>query len=503
MAGNAHTGNNNTSGETVVKDIVAPTWAGKVTNTVSTQPGTANFFNNSGQKYYNNNTGNLTFVINSTTADPTINGETYYIIPFNGMSELSPLTYTDYDFTALGSTDIINVTIPSNTFKTNLTGLSINNTTDLKFSITGIDIAGNPSAQTFLQTDSETPVDFSFRYDITAPALTSITFTPDGDPTTYVKIGEDLDVTLTLTGNETGAALVTGTSNINGESVTEFDDFTFGTNTPGIIRYAVTEGDNFIANSAEIPFALNIRDIAGNIMTVQASDDVFEGAQPGIDATVPTYTLNTYTLTPETNSDVSTVGAFTSGNITASSSVVNLATTRIQTVLNLSAAAANLDGATLRVYPSYSATSGYNSYFTYTLMGTNNFDLNTLISDLSGPQDGEDGGDDFVWNSSANGDVNLFLKFRFVSVGGNVGAMFPTNGLGNFPVDIDRPTASSIDVVTSATGTNYGAFSLLTGQYTNADYVGHKVVFDEIVNITATGFFYTEYSYSGSDFLPT
>jgi len=499
--GNAHVGNNTTSTETINKDIVAPAWVGTVTNTVNSTPGAAAFFDNAGQLYYNNNTGDLTFNVNSTTPDASITGRTFYLLPRNVVANSNlVVAYENYDFVGLANTNVINHSITGAYFKTDLTGLGIANTVNLKFVVTGTDIAGNPSVQSFLTENNEfEPLDFVFRYDVTAPTASGIEFSSNGEEYVGVNTNEETEVLINVyfTGvNESGGEFISGSFNgiaLDDQSFTE--NYVSG-NTNFYATYIVEEGHTYRGDDEEVPFSLTMRDLAGNITTVtNNSPDVdYTYDQPGIDPIIPNINPNdVLAIDPYDEYDVKTTYIFGAND---GDNVINRDYTDLLKVeITFDEVPLNLfDGGWVQIYPSYGSI--FNSWG-YEYVDVDNLDGNTLtfyfplgeIKSIDNDVDDEDVAE-FDWSDDA---TNIKFKFRFFSNAENVGAMFPAAPI-EMLVDYKRPIPTTASSVISATGTNYAAFSILedggfgTTGITNADYIGHNVTFDEEVYVSETDF---------------
>lgn len=113
--------------------------------------------------------------------------------------------------------------------------------------------------------------------DANKPAITALTFTPSSG---WHKIGDSF--TLTVSAGESGLSATTFT--VNGKSV--LNSFTDNGNGTCSVTYTVSEGDNGISESDQIPVNIVLQDAAGN------SNDAYTlpataNATPAIDAGAP------------------------------------------------------------------------------------------------------------------------------------------------------------------------------------------------------------------------
>ncbi|MCF7800769.1 MAG: hypothetical protein K9N34_02000, partial [Candidatus Marinimicrobia bacterium] len=144
----------------------------------------------------------------------------------------------------------------------------------IPISITLVDSAGNLSAE-FTNTpgSASTPT-----IDAHAPVISNVTFQPTSGT---LGIGDSLIVTITAT--ETGLTAGSTTVNSVDVSTTLVDE---ADNTYTLV-YVVSEGDNVIADNAQIPVSIVLQDAAGNNSTTYTTSPPAVNT-PAIDSAKPT-----------------------------------------------------------------------------------------------------------------------------------------------------------------------------------------------------------------------
>lgn len=205
-----------------------------------------------------------TLTVNITAGEAGLTGSS---ITVNGQSVISTLTdlgggsYRVKYGVVAGDTDIAqNSTIP--------------------ISITLVDSAGNVS-NTFTTSPGATSTP---AIDANRPVISGVTFSPTSGS---LAIGDTLTVTVT-TGESglTAGAITVNTVDV-ASTLTDNSDNTYS------LTYIVSEGDNAIADNAQIPISIVLLDGAGNSSTTYTTSPAAENA-PGIDPTRPTITNVTF-----------------------------------------------------------------------------------------------------------------------------------------------------------------------------------------------------------------